>query len=110
MRVYDIGCVTARSQPPGALMRVCVLLLLIVGIAPTAAAGEAEDWALHGQSTVIVQYHPAFRSPYRGTNSMDPGSRGNETVNATVYLGTRLWDGAEAWADGELDQGFGLSN
>lgn len=90
-------------------MRVCVLLLLLIGIVP-AAAGEAEEWALHGQSTVIVQYHPAFRSPYRGTNSMDPGSRGNETVNATAYLGARLWDGAEAWANGEIDQGFGLSN
>lgn len=90
-------------------MRLCVLLFLIVGIVP-AAAGEAQDWALHGQSTVIVQYHPAFRSPYRGANSMDPGSRGNETVNATAYLGARLWDGAEAWANGEIDQGFGLSN
>ena len=91
-------------------MRACVLLFLLLGIAPAAAAGEAEDWALHGQSTVIVQYHPAFHSPYRGTNSMDPGSRGNETVNATAYLGARLWDGAEAWANGEIDQGFGLSN
>jgi len=90
-------------------MRVCALLLLIMAMAPAAAA-EAEDWALHGQSTVIVQYHPAFRSPYRGANSMDPGSRGNETVNATAYLGARLWDGGEAWANGEIDQGFGLSN
>jgi high affinity Mn2+ porin len=97
-------------------MRVCALLFLIMAmlflimaIAPAAAA-EAEDWALHGQSTVIVQYHPAFRSPYRGANSMDPGSRGNETVNATAYLGARLWDGAQAWANGEIDQGFGLSN
>lgn len=98
-----------RRRFRGGEMRVCVLPLLIIGIVP-AAAGEAEDWALHGQSTVIVQYHPAFRSPYRGTNSLDPGSRGNETVNATAYLGARLWDGAEAWANGEIDQGFGLSN
>jgi high affinity Mn2+ porin len=75
-----------------------------------ARAGDREDWALHGQLTVIEQYHPAFRSPYRGANSLDPGSRGNETVNATLYGGARPWDGAEAWADGEIDQGFGLSD
>lgn len=92
-------------------MRVSILLLLTMGIVPAAASeGGNEDWAIHGQSTVIVQYHPAFRSPYRGANSMDPGSRGNETVNATAYLGARLWDGAEAWANGEIDQGFGLSD
>jgi high affinity Mn2+ porin len=77
---------------------------------PSAHAGEAEDWAVHGQATFIEQYHPAFHSPFRGANSMDPGSRGNETVNATLYAGGRPWDGGEAWADGEIDQGFGLSN
>jgi high affinity Mn2+ porin len=69
-----------------------------------------EDWAVHGQATFIEQYHPAFRSPYRGPNSLDPGSRGDETFDATLYLGARLWVGAEAWADPEIDQGFGLSN
>jgi len=92
------------------LSRFYIALFLIAGAAPNAFAGEAEDWALHGQSTFIVQYHPGFRSPYRGTNSMDPGSRGNETFNATLYAGARPWDGAEAWANGEIDQGFGLSN
>jgi high affinity Mn2+ porin len=91
-------------------MRFCLFLLLAISAMSVANAGESEDWAVHSQATVIEQYHPAFRSPYRGTNSMDPGSRGNETVNATGYLGTRPWDGAEAWANGEIDQGFGLSN
>jgi high affinity Mn2+ porin len=71
---------------------------------------ESESWAVHGQATFVEQYHPAFRSPYRGPNSFDPGSRGDETFDATLYLGARVWDGAEAWFDGEVDQGFGLSN
>jgi high affinity Mn2+ porin len=83
------------------------LLLLVPG---PAFAADAESWALHGQATIIEQYHPGFRSPYRGTNSMDPGSRGDETVTATLYGGLRAWDGGEAWADGEIDQGFGLSD
>jgi high affinity Mn2+ porin len=77
---------------------------------PAARAGEQEDWALHGQSTFVDQYHPAFTSPYRGVNSLDPGSRGNEVFAATAYGGLRVWEGGEAWADAEVDQGFGLSN
>src|ERR1019366_6801859 len=42
--------------------------------------------------------------------SLDPGSRGDETVNVTGYAGARLWDGGEAWANLEMDQGFGLSD
>ncbi|MGZ5927489.1 MAG: carbohydrate porin, partial [Rhizomicrobium sp.] len=90
--------------------RFCFSIFLLGGAVSSAHAGEAEDWAVHGQSTFIEQYHPAFHSPYRGPNSMDPGSRGNETVNATLYAGARPWDGGEAWANGEIDQGFGLSN
>ena len=74
------------------------------------AVETAETWAIHGQATAIEQYHPAFRSSYRGPNSLDPGSRGNETVNVTAYMGARPWDGGEAWADLDMDQGFGLSN
>lgn len=69
-----------------------------------------EEWAIHGQLTFIEQYHPAFRSPYMGPKSLAPGSLGDETFDSTLYLGTRLWDGAEAWINGDIDQGFGLSN
>ncbi len=84
--------------------------ILTVFTAPPALAAQPEDWALHGQATVIEQYHPGFHSLYRGPNSMDPGSRGDETVNAALFAGARLWQGTEIWAEGEIDQGFGLSN
>jgi len=90
-------------------MRLVILVACLLPAGP-AVAGETESWAIHGQATFIEQYHPAFHSAYRGPNSLDPGSRGNETFNATLYAGTRTWDGGEAWADLEMDQGFGLSN
>ncbi len=74
-----------------------------------SAADEAESWALHGQATFVDQYHPAFHSAYRGPNSLDPGSRGDETIDMTLFAGARLWSGGEAWANVEMDQGFGLS-
>ncbi len=77
-----------------------------------AFADEApapETWAIHGQATLVDQYHPAFRSPYRGPNSLDPGSRGDETIDMTLFAGVSPWAGGEAWANVEMDQGFGLS-
>jgi high affinity Mn2+ porin len=76
---------------------------------PALAQDQSESFAIHAQSTFVLQYHPAFHSPYRGPNSLDPGSRGDETFDATLYLGARLWQGGEVWIDPEIDQGFGLS-
>lgn len=83
---------------------------LFLALAIMSPALADEDWALHAQSTFIAQYHPDFASPYRGPNSLDPVSNGRETFNITGYFGARPWDGGEAWADLEMDQGFGLSN
>ena len=69
-----------------------------------------ENWAIHGQSTFTPIYQPAFRSPYRGQQSLDPGSRARETWDVTLYAGFRPWRGAEIWVNPEVDQGFGPSN
>ncbi|HEY4264530.1 MAG TPA: carbohydrate porin [Micropepsaceae bacterium] len=94
------------------LMRLFVLFLVlcVFGSSPVLADAEPETYSLHGQTTFVLQYHPAFRSPYRGANSLDPGSRGNETFDATLFAGARLWQHTEAYIDIEADQGFGLSN
>jgi len=77
---------------------------------PAAPDAPSQRWAFHVQSTFFDQYHPAFHSPYRGAESLDPGARGNETYDGTLYAGVSLWKGMELWANPELDQGFGLSN
>ena len=97
-----------RRRPIFALRTCCLAWLL-----PAAAlAQEAppQDWAVHGQATFEDQYHPAFTSPFRGANSLDPGSRGDETFDLTLYAGVRPWSGAELWVNPEIDQGFGLSD
>lgn len=83
-------------------------------ISVAAAAGGAhaaeETWSLHGQMTFVEQFHPGFSSVFRGPNSLDPAARGDETIDATVFAGVRLGPGTEAYANLEMDQGFGLSN
>jgi high affinity Mn2+ porin len=82
-----------------------------------AAAGDAgdgdatadENFAVHGQFTYVEQETSGFHAPYRGPNSLSP-DRGAETTDATLYLGRRLWPGAEGWINGEIDEGFGLDD
>jgi high affinity Mn2+ porin len=70
---------------------------------------DLSNWAIHGQTTYVQQYAPPFRSPYVGPNSLVP-SQARETWDATLYMGLRLWGGAEFWFNPEIDQGFGLSD
>jgi high affinity Mn2+ porin len=69
---------------------------------------ELDRFAFHGQTTLTWQYALPFRSPYRGTNSLAP-NHARQTWDTTLYIGTKLWDGAEAWVNPEIDQGYGLS-
>ncbi len=84
-----------------------------IEVTPAAKVTEEpfvpEPWGLYGQFTGLTQSHPAFNSPYQGPNSMDPGSKNEETTDVTVFAGVHFL-GGEFWVNPELDQGFGLSN
>src|SRR5271168_5045678 len=86
-----------------------LMLAAVICLSPAAVAADQESVAVHGQFTYVEQATSDFNAPYRGPNSLSP-DKGAETTDATLYLGTRLWPGAEAWANGEIDQGFGLDD
>jgi len=76
----------------------------------SVAEPAPELWNLHGQFTNVTQFHPAFTSPYAGANSLDPANDARETADVTAFVGLALWKGAAAYADPEIDQGFGLDD
>jgi len=83
--------------------------------APDATSAPAADtfssrWAFHVQATDVLQYHPAFNSPYEGTNSLKGTAETSNTINASVLAGFRLWSGGQLWADVDMNQGFAPSN
>jgi high affinity Mn2+ porin len=69
----------------------------------------SERFAVHGQLTFLEQLTSPFHAPYSGPNSLSP-RHGDETFDMTLFLGARLWSGAEAWINPEIDQGFGLDD
>ena len=76
---------------------------------PAADAAPAAPFAIHAQATFTAQGTPGFAAPYAGANSLSPHQI-KETFDTTLFLGARLWRGAELWVDPEIDQGFGLSD
>jgi high affinity Mn2+ porin len=75
----------------------------------TATPISIERFAVHSQFTYVEQWTDAFNAPYAGANSLSP-KQSRETADFTLFLGARLWSGAELWINPEIDQGFGLDN
>ena len=84
-----------------------------VPLAPVAAKAAyplADIVSFHGQATFTYQGYGSFRSPYEGANSLSGVGQSRETFDTTLFAGLKLWQGAEFWANPEIDQGFGLAN
>ena len=114
---------TIRSQRPELARRtrapksgLLVIAILFAQVATAAEESEgiatptlAQRFALHGQFAYVEQRTDAFEAPYAGANSLSP-KQSRETTDFTLFIGARLWSGAELWINPEIDQGFGLDN
>jgi hypothetical protein len=67
---------------------------------------ENESWNAYGQFTYISSWKQSFDAPYTNLNgsinSLLPSAERSFTGTATLYLGVRLWNGAEAYLVPEL--------
>ncbi|RIX43142.1 MAG: carbohydrate porin [Rhodocyclales bacterium GT-UBC] len=85
---------------------------LALGLAVIAAshADEVEEsWQAKGQATYVWQKSPGFPADYSGKNSLSAKHERGYTLTTTAYLGSRLWQGAEAYLNIEAGQGDPLS-
>jgi hypothetical protein len=61
---------------------------------------ENESWNVYGQFTYISSWKPSFPAAYTNLNgsinSLLPTAERSFTGTATLFLGVRLWSGAEA--------------
>jgi len=71
-----------------------------------------EDWNANFQTTYIWQMHPAFPAPCPnpdGPHSIKSSHETGYTLTATLFLGHRLWRGAELFFNPEIIQSIDLS-
>ena len=69
----------------------------------------ASRFNLHFQTTYIYQYKPEFGAKYSGPNSLVTDEERQNSLTATLFLGVRLWKGAELYINPEIAGGSGLS-
>lgn len=90
-------------------------LILFATICATAQEKDsvktpsARRFNIHFQTTYIYQYKPAFDAKYTGPNSLLPTEEKQNSITGTLYLGARLWKGAELYINPEIAGGSGLS-
>ena len=77
---------------------------------PNPAAAQEPLWNYHMQATYVGDWHSSFPAQYSGPESLDNHSATAETVSADLFLGARLWQGAEFHLDGLFWQGFGFNH
>ncbi len=62
---------------------------------------DHEAWNAYGQFSYISSWHTPFSAAYTNanssTNSLVPAAEQSSTTTATLFLGLRLWPGAEAY-------------
>jgi high affinity Mn2+ porin len=63
---------------------------------------------LSGQANIISQWHPAFRSPYQGPNSLSPEAQDASSRVLTLFTGLRLTDTTEFLCDIQETGGHGI--
>jgi len=76
---------------------------------PADAPPSERTLDLHFQATTVTQWHPRFDALYSGRNSLRPEAEHETTITSTLFLGARLWKGAELYVNPELSGGSGLS-
>ncbi len=66
---------------------------------------------IHEDFSGIYQGYPSFASPaFNGPKTFRSNGEAREVVSLDLFIGAKLWDGAEFWFNPEIDQGFGVSN
>ncbi len=68
------------------------------------------NWSIHAQATLIPQWHGYFTSPYEGPNSLLGNPELDASFTSTLFLGKKLWKGAEIYFNPEAFGGNGLSH
>lgn len=74
-----------------------------------SAESEWRLWSIHGQSTVITDFHGPFHSPYVGPHSLLPIYEDPTSQTSTLFIGRQLWQDAQLYFNPEVAGGTGFS-
>lgn len=70
---------------------------------------ESSRWWISGQANFISQWHPTFRSPYQGPNSLSPEAQDATSRVLTLLTGVEATSTTEFLVDVQETGGHGIS-
>jgi high affinity Mn2+ porin len=88
--------------------RLSALLAALLGLASSARALDLPPYTIGGQSTVVWQHLPSFRSPYLGRRSLHPGPEDAVSHSYSLYTGVRLRPWLDVYVEPEMIRGNGV--
>ena len=68
-----------------------------------------DRFSIHTQTTVINQFKPSYSVKYSGDNSLISQQESKTSITSTLFMGVRLWKGADIFINPEIAGGSGLS-
>jgi high affinity Mn2+ porin len=71
---------------------------------------DSTRYWISGQANIILQWHPAFTSPYSGPNSLSAPAQSSTSHVFTIYTGYELTDTTEVFFDPEDSTGTGIGD
>lgn len=100
-------------RPLSSLLFSALLLFPFIGYGQIPAIPDSSknlNSDFHFQLTTVTQYHPPFRSPYVGTNSLVPYEDEAMTMTATIFWGVQIGKLGEFYINPEIAGGAGVSS
>src|SRR5947199_6585132 len=86
-----------------------VLILNVVLLFHVNAQKDSSFISFHSQATSISQYHPTFRSPYSGANSLQSDEKIASSLTNTLFFALRPWRSGTVIVNPEVAGGVGLN-
>jgi high affinity Mn2+ porin len=93
------------------LLSVCSCFLLTGTFASYSQVDTTKEdrFSVHGQTTFINQFKPAFKANYSGSHSLITDAESQRSTTMTLFLGARVWNNASVIFNPEVAAGSGLS-
>jgi high affinity Mn2+ porin len=89
------------------------IILLILSMLKAGAQNtdtlKNDRFSVHAQTTIINQFKPAFNANYSAEHSLIAQKESKTSITSTLFLGVRLWKGAQFFVNPEIAGGSGLS-
>ncbi len=91
---------------------ICSVVLLNLSIeidAQNIKDSSDQSWSFHFQQTSVYQWHYGFDAKYSGEYSLSNKEEDAMSLTSTIFIGKRLWKGANLVFNPELAGGSGIS-